>query len=180
MKEEMMFMTVIEIPSGVEARIDSETITIKGRLGSTTKRINPKLFAVKAEPGKITLEPTNNKKLAKKADLAMQAFASELKSASLGVQNGIEKKMVVFFSHFPITIEIKGKAISIKNIFGERIPRSTTTVGDTKVEVKGQEVIVKGVDAYDVGQTVANIRKACYSIGDTRVFQDGLYVTKEE
>ncbi len=173
-------MNVIEVSNGVEVRIDSDMIIIKGKLGSTAKKINPKLFTAKTEPGKITLEPTKNKKLAKKADLAIQAFASELKSANLGVQNGIEKKMVVFFSHFPITIEIKGKTISIKNIFGERVPRSTTSVGDTKVEVKGQEVIVKGVDAYDVGQTVANIRKACYSIGDTRVFQDGLYLAKSE
>ena len=47
--------------------------------------------------------------------------------------------------------------------------------------VKGQDVTIKGVDKYDVGQTIANIRKGCYSRGyDTRVFQDGLYVVNEE
>ncbi len=49
------------------------------------------------------------------------------------------------------------------------------------MEVKGQDVTVKGLDKYEVGQTVANIRRGCYARGyDTRVFQDGLYVAAEE
>ncbi len=172
--------TEVAIPNGVQVSVSGEAVTIKGKLGSTTKKSNLRLFTVKTEPGKIALEMTKNKKLAEKSDLAVQAFAAELKTSMKTVQEGIEKKMVVFFSHFPMVIEVKGKVINIKNIFGERVPRVTQIVGDTKVEVKGQEVTVKGVDAYDVGQTIANIRTACYSIGDTRVFQDGVYLAKEE
>ena len=168
------------IPTGVQVSLDGEIITIKGKLGTTHKKINSRLFTVKTEPENLTVEISKNKKLEKKADLAAQAIVAELNSSFKSVQEGIEKKMVVFFSHFPMVIEVKGKDISIKNIFGERVPRKAMIVGDTKVEVKGQEVKVKGVDAYDVGQTIANIRKACYSIGDTRVFQDGVYLTKEE
>lgn len=173
-------MAVIEIPSGVQVSVSGDKVTIKGKLGSTVKKSTPRLFMVKMEGSKITLEITKNKKLEKKADLAVLAFAAELASSMKSVQTGIEKKMVVFFSHFPMVIEVKGKAINIKNIFGERVPRVTEIVGETKVEVKGQEVTVRGVDAYDVGQTIANIRTACYSIGDTRVFQDGVYLTHEE
>lgn len=175
-----MFMKIVEIPSGVQLSVSGDQVLIKGKLGSTSKKINSRLFSVKTEPGKITIETTKNKKLEKNAELAVLSFAAELASSMKTVQSGIEKKMVVFFSHFPMVIEVKGKAISIKNIFGERVPRVTEIVGETKVEVKGQEVTIKGVDAYDVGQTVANIRTACYSIGDTRVFQDGVYLTHEE
>jgi large subunit ribosomal protein L6 len=173
-------MHTIEIPSGVDVKVNDDQITIKGKLGSTSKRMNTRLMEVKVESGKINIKETENKKLIKKAVLAEQAFESELRSAMKGVQEGIERKMVVFFAHFPMVIEVKGKVVSIKNIFGERTPRTTEIVGDTKVDVKGQDVTIKGVDAYDVGQTVANIRKACYSIGDTRVFQDGVYLAKSE
>jgi large subunit ribosomal protein L6 len=173
-------MHIIEIPSGIQVSVSGDLLTIKGKLGSTAKKMNHRLFTTKTEPTKITLEVTKNKKLEKKADLAVLAFEAELNSSIKSVQNGIEKKMVVFFSHFPMVIEVKGKVINIKNIFGERVPRVTTIVGDTKVEVKGQDVFIKGVDAYDVGQTIANIRSACYSIGDTRVFQDGVYLTHDE
>jgi large subunit ribosomal protein L6 len=178
--KEMMFMYNVTIPQGVNVTIDGETIVIKGKLGSTSKKINKRLFTVRTEPGSVAVEISKNKKLEKLADLAAQAITAELNTAFKTVNEGIEKKMVVFFSHFPMVIEVKGKEINIKNIFGERVPRTASIVGDTKVEVKGQEVKVKGVDAYDVGQTIANIRKACYSIGDTRVFQDGVYLTKEE
>lgn len=173
-------MHVVEIPSGVQVSVSGNLITIKGKLGSTTKKANERLFSVKTEPNKVDLEVTKNKKLARKAELAILAFEAELNSAMKSVQNGIERKMVVFFSHFPMVIEVKGKTINIKNIFGERVPRTTEIVGDTRVEVKGQEITIKGVDAYDVGQTIANIRTACYSIGDTRVFQDGVYLAHEE
>ncbi len=173
-------MSIVEIPSGVQVLASGDYMTIKGKLGSTSKRINQRLFSVKVEASKIHIEATRNKKLEKKSALAVLAFEAEVKSSMKTVQEGIERKMVVFFSHFPMVIEVKGRTINIKNIFGERVPRTTEIVGETKVEVKGQDVTVKGVDAYDVGQTVANIRRACYSIGDTRVFQDGVYLTKEE
>lgn len=83
--------------------------------------------------------------------------------------------------HFPIALEVKGNTLLIKNLFGERIPREAKIVGDTKLEVKGQEIIVKGVDIYDVGQTITNIRKACkVKQKDTRIFQDGIYEAHEE
>ena len=44
------------------------------------------------------------------------------------------------------------------------------------VEIKGDEVIVKGIDKEKVGQTVANIERAtAVKNRDIRVFQDGIY-----
>ncbi|MDE1847314.1 MAG: 50S ribosomal protein L6, partial [Candidatus Micrarchaeota archaeon] len=156
-------------------------VSIKGKLGSTTKKFNTRLVVVKVEGNKITITEGPNQKLLKRAGYATKSFASELTTAIDGVQNGIKKKMVIFYAHFPMTIEIKGKKIFIKNIFGEKTARETEIVGDTKVEVKGSDLTVTGVDRYDVGQTVGNIRKACFARGnDTRVFQDGAYLAKEE
>ncbi len=174
-------MYELEIPSGVKVEVNGELVSIKGKLGSTTKRASSKFATIKVNGSKITIEEIKNKKLAKKSALAAQAINTELTDALVGVEGGIEKKMKVLYAHFPTTIEIKGKTIYLKNLFGEKVPREIHIVGDTKVEVKGQDVTVKGVDKYDVGQTIANIRKGCYARGfDTRVFQDGLYVVTEE
>ncbi|MGI0141221.1 MAG: 50S ribosomal protein L6 [Candidatus Micrarchaeales archaeon] len=174
-------MFEIEIPNGVEVHIHADVVTVKGKDGSTIKRFSDKFVKVKIEGKKIVIEPSKEKKLMKKSILAEQAFATELKSAVEGVEKGVERKMQIVSAHFPISIEVKGKIIFIKNIFGERVPRQVRIQGDTKLEVKGQEVKVKGVDIYDVSQTIANIRKGCSALGhDTRVFQDGLYLVREE
>ena len=173
-------MREIKIPTGVAVSITEDIVNIKGKLGASTKKFNKRLISLSSDNSSIKIEETKNKKLTKKAVLASQAFESELNSTVKGVQEGIETKMSILFAHFPMSIEIKGKAIFIKNIFGEKVPRETFIVGDTKVEVKGQSLTVKGVDAYDVGQTVANLRKICFPRGyDTRVFQDGIYKSKE-
>lgn len=174
-------MYEIEIPSGVKVEISGDIVTIKGKLGSTTKRTSSKFTSMKIDGSKLKIETVKTKELAKKSALASQALASELKDSISGVEKGVEAKMKILYAHFPTSVEIKGKKMYLKNLFGEKVPREISIIGDTKVEVKGQDVTIKGVDKYDVGQTIANIRKGCYARGyDTRVFQDGLYVVTEE
>lgn len=174
-------MYEIEIPSGVNVSVDGENVIIKGKLGSVIKRANTKFVAVKVEGNKIIVDGVKVKGLVKKSSFASTALNTEISDAVRGVQEGIEVKMKVLFAHFPMSIEIRDNKVFLKNLFGEKVPRKIDIVGSTKVEVKGQDVTVKGVDKYEVGQTIANIRKGCYARGyDTRVFQDGLYVNLEE
>ncbi|MDE1850377.1 MAG: 50S ribosomal protein L6 [Candidatus Micrarchaeota archaeon] len=174
-------MFELQIPNGIEVHVEGNMVTVKGKNGSTTKKFSDKFVKIKVDGDKVVLNPTKEKRLLKKSLLAEKAFSTELKSALEGVENGYEKKLQIVSAHFPISLEVKGKIIFIKNIFGERIPRQVSIHGETKIEVKGQEVKVKGVDIYDVTQTIANIRKGCYACGkDTRVFQDGLYIVREE
>ncbi len=174
-------MYELNIPQGVRAELNVAELKITGKLGSTVKRFNPKYVSVKINGNKIFLDASPNKKLTKKSTLAVHSFEAELRATMESVEKGIEKKMKILYAHFPMTIEIKGTKFFIKNMFGERVPRSTSIIGNTKVEVKGQEVHIRGVDQYDVGQTIANIRKICYARGyDTRVFQDGVYLEEAE
>jgi large subunit ribosomal protein L6 len=174
-------MYELEIPNGVKVDVAGDTVTIKGKLGSTTKKVSQKFVIVNANGNKLTISGAKSKAVAKKSALAAKAINTELSDAIYGVENGIEKKMKVLFAHFPTSLEVKGKKLYLKNLFGEKVPREVQIVGNTTIEVKGQDVTIKGVDKYDVGQTIANIRKGCYSRGyDTRVFQDGLYVVNEE
>lgn len=175
-------MAELEIPEGVKIEFPAEgEVKISGKLGSTTKRFNTALLSISIEGNKLKLEKKENKKLAKKASLAETALASEIRSAMKGVQEGIVRRMRILYSHFPMSFEVKDGYVNIKNFFGEHLPRRAKIVGDTKVEIKGQELIVRGVDPYDVGQTVANLFKLSFlKDKDPRVFQDGIYPIKEE
>jgi large subunit ribosomal protein L6 len=176
-----MFMEKIEIPTGTQVSVEKEIVSIKGRLGSTSKKYNRKFTSVKVEGNSIIVEGSKIKSMQRRASTAEHALANVLKDSIKNVNDGIEEKMKIVYAHFPMSVEIKDKEISIKNIFGEKVARKTNIVGNTKVEIKGQDVTVKGIDRYDVGQTVANIRKACAARGnDTRVFQDGIYTVIEE
>ncbi len=174
-------MYELEIPGAVNVGVAGEEVTVKGKLGSVSKHFNSKFVEVKVAGNKLSVGEVKEKKLSKKSSLAAQAFSTELKDAMQGVENGVSVKMKVLFAHFPTSIEVKGDKMYLKNLFGEKVPREVSIVGSTKVEVKGQDVTVKGIDKYEVGQTIANIRKGCYARGyDTRVFQDGLYVDAGE
>jgi large subunit ribosomal protein L6 len=73
-------------------------------------------------------------------------------------------------------VEVKGDELLIKNIIGERFPRSSKIVGSTKIEIKGQNVRIYGTSLDDVTQTAGNIRLRCKMRNkDIRIFQDGLY-----
>ena len=48
------------------------------------------------------------------------------------------------------------------------------------MKVKGQEIIVEGIDKEATGQTAANIEQATrITKWDRRVFQDGIYIVEK-
>lgn len=171
----------LQIPNGVTIMVSDGSVEVKGKNGTSVKKFSRKFLSVKSAGEKLMIEATSEKKLNKKAKLAEKAVTTEIKNAIDGVEKGIEKKLQIVTAHFPISLEVKGDRLMIKNIFGERYPRSAQIIGDTKVEVKGTDVKIRGVDPYDIGQTIANIKRTCYAGShDSRVFQDGLYIVKEE
>jgi large subunit ribosomal protein L6 len=169
-------MHQVEIPNGISAKFESGYIVVSGKLGSGKIKVNEKLLNVKIDGDKIIIEPTQEKRLKRVALMAENALVGRLKGVFEGVDKGIERKLQVAFIHFPVSLELKGDTLLIKNLFGERAPRLAKIVGNTKLEIKGQELKVRGVDPYEVGQTITNIEKACKILNkDTRIFQDGIY-----
>lgn len=174
-------MAELEVPSTISVSINGDVISIKGKAGSASKKFNTKYMSVKLLGSKLEIGFPASKKFEKMSRYMQTTIENQVKKAFASVENGIETKMQIVYSHFPISIDNKGKKLFIKNILGSRLAREANVVGDTKVEVKGQDITIKGSDAYDVGQTVANITKACETKGyDSRVFQDGIYEVLEE
>jgi large subunit ribosomal protein L6 len=171
---------MLEIPNGINVDVKDNLITISGSLGKNKRVYNDKLMNVLIKDNQIHIECTKNKKLAKVANNTVNTLLKELKNDMDGVNKHFEIKMLAVFAHFPITIEVKNNTIIIKNILGARAAIYTEIVGDTKIEIKGQNVRIYGTNKEDVSQTAANIRMACkVRKRDERVFQDGVYYAIE-
>ena len=161
---------MIEVPDGITITLEKNIITVKGPNGSVQRAISP-TAVVKLDGNKLTV--TAKKNLAGTVEAIIRNMIH-------GVSKGFEKKMKVLYAHFPISIEVKGKDVFIKNFLGEKQPRHTRIVGDTKVEVKGQNITISGPDKEAVGQTAANLKNTLrIKDKDPRVFQDGIYYVGE-
>jgi len=108
-------------------------------------------------------------------------WAAHLRNMNKGLSEGFEYRLKAVYSHFPMTLKVEGSVLTINNLFGERVPRRADlpwTPAEVTVKVENKtEVVVSGVDKEKVGQTSANIERACRIRGrDRRVFQDGVYI----
>ncbi len=174
-------MITLKIPDGITVNVDGDVISVKGSLGENRRRFNGSLLNVSSGQGEITIKATESKGLKKKAEVSVQSLAKEISNDMAGVAKYFEIRMQALHAHFPLTSEVKDGVVLIKNVAGERSPRTAKIAGNTKTEIKGQELRIYGTMLDDVTQTAANIRKACkIRHRDERVFQDGIYYAIEE
>jgi len=166
----------IPVPEGIEITIDHE-VTVSGQKGDLKRRFKAKNIKIMKEDDMIVLES----QFPKKRDKAMLGtIKSHINNMIIGLTEGFTYKMKIVYAHFPMTVKADGGKVAIENFLGERHPRTGKIVGDTKVQVKGDEVIVSGINKEEVGQTMANIEQATKIKGrDPRVFQDGIYLVEK-
>jgi len=172
-KEQKIIEEKIDV-TGVKVVINGNTITLNNTSSQLTKQFNSKIVSVVLNGNNITLKPIGKYNKQKKS--IINSLVSHLNNMIQGNKQPFEKKMQVIYSHFPVTVEIKGKDVTIKNFLGEKKPRKSTIVGNAQMKIAGPEITVTGTSPEDVGQTCQNIIKAVKIKGkDIRVFQDGIY-----
>ena len=167
------FQDEVVIPEGVTVTQHKHMLTFVGPLGKTYKSFRKIPVNLEIVGNKISMSTINHKK----RDYAiLHAARSVIRNICEGLINGYTIKMKVVFAHFPITVKVEGKDIIIENFQGERAPRKTVIVGNTKVIPKGEDVILTGEVWTDITQTAANIElKTKVKNKDHRVFLDGIY-----
>jgi large subunit ribosomal protein L6 len=164
----------IKIPEGVSVTVEGDLVKVKGKTVSSERAFNPLLTAVKVEAGEIDVSMAG--KPSQKKHAVENVIASHVKNMIKGDSTDFVKTLKVVFAHFPVSVEVKGNLVLIKNFVGEKTPRTAKIRGKTKVEVKGAEIIVSGRDKEAMSQTASNIVKATKILNrDERVFQDGIY-----
>ncbi len=172
------FKDEVAIPEKVTVRLDKHMLHFTGPLGKTHKNFRNIPVNIKVTKDKILITAINSKK----RDYAILHTArSIIRNICEGLITGYTIKMKIVFSHFPITVKVEEKKILIENFQGERAPRITNIVGNTKVVPKGEDVILTGEVWTDITQTAANIElKSKVKNKDHRVFLDGIYVFEKK
>jgi large subunit ribosomal protein L6 len=168
----------IEVPQGVTVSLTGATLTTKGQKGQISRNFKFPGISVKVDGGKVVVSTGNDDKQTK---ATVGTYASHIKNMMTGVSEGYEYDMKIVYTHFPIQVKVEGKdKVSIGNFLGERKARFANIIGDTRVNVQGDKVVVTGANKEHVGQTAANIEQACkIRKRDPRVFQDGIYIIKK-
>ena len=170
-------MTSVEIaiPDEVTAEVDHLDVTIEGPDGTVTRRLWYPDVTVEVEDDHVVIESDETDA---KTNATVGTFESHVRNAFHGVTEGWEYQMEVFYSHFPMQVDVEDGDIVIENFLGERAPRRAPIHGDTDVEVDGEEITLSGPDIEAVGQTAADIEQLTrVTDKDVRVFQDGVYIT---
>jgi len=172
--EEAGFEEVTPIPDNVTVSFDESTLKAKGPLGECSKNFSAIPIQIKVEGNSIVVKTSAKRK----RDYALlNTTKSHIKNMLKGVTKGFEYRLKIVYAHFPISVKVKGQEVHIENFYGERLPRVAKIVGNCKVSVEGDDIVVRGVSIEDVGQTTANIEQAtAVRRKDQRVFLDGVYM----
>ena len=168
---------LVEIPEGVDVKLEGRRLTVTGENGSLTRDFShsPLTLEKKAQLIRIRAEWPRKKEAA-----TVGTVSSHIHNMIKGVTAGFTYKLKIVFSHFPITVKVEGDKIRIENFTGERSPRSANVVSNARVTVKSDDIIVQGIDLEGVSQTAANIEQATkVKNKDPRVFLDGIYVYEQ-
>ncbi|RLI80238.1 50S ribosomal protein L6 [Archaeoglobales archaeon] len=173
---------VVEIPENVNVDVkggtmEGYTITAKGPKGENSRFLKFRGIYIEKEDSKIRVYTKEEKSRLK---AMVGTFASHINNLIKGVVDGFEYKLKVVYAHFPVKVRVEGREVVIENFLGEKHPRRAKIVGRAEVEIKGNEIIVKGVDKEECGQTAANLEQATRIKNlDVRVFQDGIYIVEK-
>ncbi|MEE9525242.1 MAG: 50S ribosomal protein L6 [Candidatus Woesearchaeota archaeon] len=164
----------IEIPEGVEVKIDSGLISAKGPKGEISRRLAYPKVSVDVKDNKLTI---SSKKATKREKRIIFTFKSHLVNMIQGVTEGHSYKLKVCSTHFPMTVAIENGEFVVQNFLGEKIPRKCKIQKDAEVKIEGQDIMVESVDKEAAGQTAASIEQVCrITKRDRRIFQDGIYI----
>jgi len=166
---------------GTQVEAKGRNITVKGKRGELSRRFMEDFINLVSQDGRIRISARTKRFPLRKQMAIMGTIAGHIKNMMNGVTNGYVYKLRIVYSHFPMKVSVKGSELTVDNFLGEKYPRKTEIIAGVKVEVKGNEVTVLGIDKEKVGQTAANIEQLTrIKKLDCRVFQDGIYLVEKD
>lgn len=168
---------IIPIPESVTASYENNEFIATSSKGTNSRFLWYPSINIKIEGNEVIVDTKQSRK---KQKAMVGTLASHINNMIQGVDIGFEYQMKVVYSHFPMQLKVVGDRMSIGNFLGEKKPRLAKILGDVKVKVSADEVIVTGINKEAVSQTAANIeQKTKIKRFDPRVFQDGIYVVNK-
>ncbi len=171
----------IALPDGMGASIDDNTLTLTKDGNNLSREFTHNRISISKTDDGIEVFCS----LPRRSEKAIAGtWAAHMRNMVKGLDQGFEYRLKAVFSHFPMTLKVDGNKFTITNMLGEKVPRVAKlpwTPSEVEVKIEGKsDIIVRGADREKVGQSAANIEKACkVKKRDPRVFQDGIYITSK-
>ncbi len=164
----------INIPEKINVKLDNNILNVKGPQGEIEKEFKSKLINISMKDKIIYLETINERKNS-------LSILNTTKSLIENMFSGTEKKYTYVlrgvYSHFPLTLSVKGDNFVINNYLGEKNVKTVKIPKNVEVSIKGKEVYIKSVDKALAGNIAGLIENSAKVLNrDRRIFQDGIYI----
>lgn len=141
----------VEIPSGVEVKVNGQSIAFKGKNGELALDVNDKVN-VKQEDNALLFSGKENVDNSVAMAGTMRSLANNM---VIGVVSGYEKKLELVGVGYRASVQ--GNKLDLTLGFSH--PVKYDIPADIKIETPSQtEIIVRGADKQKVGQVSADIR----------------------
>ena len=141
----------IEIPQGVEVKIDGQLVTAKGPLGEESVNVRPEI-AVKIEDNHIILSKVGD---TRETDALYGLFRTLVANAVHGVKEGFEKKLEI--QGVGYRAQMQGTTLNMQ--LGYSHPVDIVPPKGITISVEANtKITVKGSNKQTVGDVAAEIR----------------------
>ena len=169
-----------ELPGreGVSFELEGTTLKVKGSLGEIKRNLYSPNIKIDVINNKVILKAT---KTTKREKAMIGSIKAHIKNMERAISEGIDYKLKVCSTHFPMTVSLKDGKFIVKNFIGERNPRILDIPEDVDVKIDGDIVDVHGIDKERVGYIASRLEMLTKRNGfDNRVFQDGIYIIQKD
>ncbi|MEM0444470.1 MAG: 50S ribosomal protein L6 [Nitrososphaerota archaeon] len=169
----------LTIPPDVKVEITPPaTVRVKGSLGVVEKDFSHAGAEIGLEGGVLRIRVYGR---GRRCVARLGTVKAHIKNMITGVTQGFMYKLKIVQSHFPMNVKVQGNSLVIENFAGEKYPRVITLPEGVKVQVKGDDVIITGIDKYLVGLAAGQIELGTkITRKDLRKFLDGIYIYEKK
>ena len=142
----------VQLPQGVSAAVDGQTVTAKGPKGELKFVVNNEVL-VSLENGEIAVQPRDDSKDARSK---WGMSRTQIVNILTGVKDGFEKKLEITGVGYRATLQ--GKNLQLALGFSHDVVYQTPE-GITITVPKPTEIVINGINKQQVGQVAAEIRE---------------------
>lgn len=143
----------IEVPKGVEVKLEGTLLKVKGPKGELSREIDPRV-SVKMEEGQVVVG-VNQENLSRESSVFWGLYRSLINNMIKGVNVGFEKALT--FQGVGYRATVKGNDLELHLGFNE--PREIKAPAGISFKVEKNRIVVSGIEKDLVGQVAAEIKK---------------------
>ncbi len=143
----------ITMPSGVDAKIESGKVTVKGPLGEISINVHPKM-AIKKESSVLTVARPSDQKIYRELHGLTRNLLANMVT---GVSKGYEKTLEISGVGYKAAL-VKGENLMLSLGYSHPVMYPLPKGIKATVDPKQTVITLKGIDKQLLGQVAANLR----------------------